>query len=118
MSGSGEFIRGFTEYILLSILQKFDSYGYEMTKIIEIASQNVFSLQEATLYTALKRMSDEELITSYLAKNKKGMSRRLYTITPKGIQTLQAFRKDWIKIHNNLQTLVAGEFHYERDESS
>jgi PadR family transcriptional regulator, regulatory protein PadR len=116
MQGSGEFIRGFTEYILLSILAKFDSYGYEMTKIIEEASQHVFSLTEATLYTALKRMTEENLIISNIIKNKKGMNRRVYTITPKGLLVLQEFRIKWSAIHQNLQTLVAGEFTYERDE--
>jgi PadR family transcriptional regulator, regulatory protein PadR len=116
MNGSGEFIRGFTEYIILSILEKFDSYGYEMTKIIEQASQKVFSLTEAALYLALKRMTEDELISSALVKNKKGMNRRVYTITPKGTDVLTAFRRDWTSIHMNLQTLVAGEFTYERDE--
>ncbi len=116
MNGSGEYIRGFTEYIILSILEKFDSYGYEMTKIIEQASQQVFSLTEAALYLALKRMTEEELISSALVKNKKGMNRRVYTITPKGTTLLHAFRRDWTKIHTNLQTLVAGDFTYERDK--
>lgn len=117
MPGSGEFIRGFTEYIILSILAKFDSYGYEMTKIIEVSSNQVFSLTEATLYTALKRMTEEGFISSYSSKNKKGMSRRFYQITPLGKTHLETFRHQWIDIHQNLQTLVAGDFHYERDES-
>lgn len=54
MTNSGEYIRGFTNYIILSILAKFDSYGYEMTKIIESVSEHNIQLTEATLYTALK----------------------------------------------------------------
>lgn len=116
MNGSGEYIRGFTEYIILSILDKFDSYGYEMTRVIESASEQVFQLTEAALYLALKRMTEDELIVSGLQKNKKGMNRRVYSITPKGKKRLDAFRKEWGKIHQNLQTLVAGDFTYVRDE--
>ncbi len=116
MSNSGEYIRGFTDYIVLSILNKFDSYGYEMSKIIESVSHNNFSLTEAALYFALKRLLEDEKITSYSEKNKKNMTRRFYQITPKGIASLTSFRKDWILIENNLSNLVGGGFDYARED--
>ena len=76
MTNSGEYVRGFTNYIILSILGKFDSYGYEMTKIIEYVSKQNIQLSEATLYIALKKLLAEGKIKSYLQKNKKGMNRR------------------------------------------
>jgi DNA-binding PadR family transcriptional regulator len=115
MTNSGEYIRGFTDYIVLSILSKFDSYGYEMTRIIEFVSENNIQLTEATLYIALKRLLNDEMITSYTGKNKKGMSRRYYQITPKGKKSIKAFRKDWIMIENTLSTLVGGKFEYFRE---
>lgn len=115
MTNSGEYIRGFTDYIVLSILSKFDSYGYEMTRIIEFVSENNIQLTEATLYIALKRLLNEEMITSYSGKNKKGMSRRYYQITPKGKKELKAFRKDWVLIENTLSSLFGGNFEYFRE---
>lgn len=114
MANSGEYVRGFTNYIILSILAKFDSYGYEMTKIIESVSEQNLQLNEATLYIALKKMAGEELITSYLEKNKKGMNRRYYQITPKGKKKLRTFRKEWIMIESTLSSLVGGSFKYKR----
>jgi PadR family transcriptional regulator PadR len=116
MSNSGEYIRGFTDYIVLSILAKFDSYGYEISKIIEQVTKNNFSLTEAALYFALKRLLEDEKISSYSEKNKKGMTRRFYQITPKGTAALAAFRQDWILIENNLSSLVGGGFTYAREE--
>lgn len=115
MTNSGEYIRGFTEYIILSILSKFDSYGYEITKIIETVTDRNFSLSEATLYFALKRLQDDGKITSYSEKNKKGMVRKFYQITPEGKETLKEFRKDWILIENHLNSLVGGGFEYYRE---
>lgn len=115
MTNSGEFVRGFTDYIILSILSKFDSYGYEMTRIIEVVSENNFQLNEATLYIALKRLVKEKMVTSYTGKNKKGMSRRYYQITPKGKKTIKEFRKDWVMIENTLSSLVGGNFKYFRE---
>jgi len=116
MTNSGEYIRGFTDYIILSILNKFNSYGYEMTKIINEVSQNSLQLTDATLYSALKRMQKDGLINSYLEKNKKGMSRRYYHITDNGKVSLKDFRKDWIIIENTLATLVGGTFSYDRED--
>jgi len=115
MTNSGEFIRGFTDYIILSILSKFDSYGYEMSKIIEFVSDNNIQLTEASLYIALKRLLNDEKISTYTGKNKKGMSRRYYQITPKGKKELKAFRKDWILIENTLSSLFGGNFEYFRE---
>jgi PadR family transcriptional regulator PadR len=116
MNHSGEYIRGFTDFIILSILSKFDSYGYEMTKIIETVTHSNFQLTEATLYFALKRMQEDGKITSYTEKNKKGMTRRFYKITSKGIDALHAFRVDWKTIEYNLTNLVGGGFIYTREE--
>ncbi len=115
MTNSGEFVRGFTNYIILSILYKYDSYGYEMTKIIESVSEQNIQLTEATLYIALKKLLADEKIDTYLGKNKKGMKRRYYQITPKGKSELLSFRKDWVMIENTLSSLVGGNFNYNRD---
>lgn len=117
MTNSGEYIRGFTDYIILSILSKFNSYGYEMTKIIQEVSDQSFQLTDATLYFALKRLQEDGKIKSYLSKNKKGMSRRYYQISPEGVEALYEFRKDWILIESTLSSLVGGEFDYERNEN-
>jgi len=115
MTNSGEYVRGFTDYIILSILSKFDSYGYEMSRIIESVSENNIQLTEATLYIALKRLLKDGKISSYSGKNKKGMNRRYYQITPEGKKSLRTFRKDWIWIENTLSALVGGNFDYYRE---
>jgi len=116
LTNSGEYMRGFTDYIVLSILSKFDSYGYEMSKIIESVSDQHFQVTEAALYFALKRLSEDGKITSYKEANKKGMSRRYYQITTNGVESLHAFRKDWIQIESTLSSLVGGKFEYSRED--
>ncbi len=115
MTNSGEYVRGFTNYIILSILAKFDSYGYEINRIIETISEQHIHMTDAALYTALKRLLKEEKISSYKGKNKKGMERRYYRITPKGKAELLLFRKDWVMIENTLSTLLGGSFDYTRE---
>jgi PadR family transcriptional regulator PadR len=116
MTNSGEYIRGFTDFIVLSILSKFDTYGYEISKIIESVSDQSFQVTEAALYFALKRLMEDNKISSYRENNKKGMSRRYYRITPDGEKVLREFRKDWVQIENTLSSLVGGKFEYSRDD--
>ncbi len=116
LTNSGEYMRGFTDFIILSILSKFNSYGYEMTRIIEEVSEQHFQITEAALYFALKRLLEDGKISSYKENNKRGMSRRYYQITPSGIEALKAFRKDWVQIENTLSNLVGGQFNYVRED--
>ena len=111
-----KYIRGFTEYIILSILNRFDSYGYEIGKIIRDVSDDNIRLTEAALYLALKRMLKNGKINSYEGSNDKGMRRRYYSITPTGLQDLQRFREDWVSIENTLSDFARDTFDYTRPE--
>ncbi len=116
MTNSGEYMRGFTDYVVLSILSKFDSYGYEIGKIIENVSEQQIQVTEAALYFALKRLLEDNKISSYREANKKGMNRRYYQITPEGKHSLNEFRKDWVQIESTISSLVEGEFEYTRED--
>jgi PadR family transcriptional regulator PadR len=116
MTQNSDHIRGFTDYIILSILEKYDSYGYEIGKIIEDVSQQNIDLKEATLYIALKRLAKDGKISTYKQKNKKGISRRYYRLNEEGKKKLIQFRKDWVDLEMTLSTLVSGNFNYERKE--
>ena len=116
MAKNSDHIRGFTDYIILSILEKYDSYGYEIGKIIEEISQKNIDLKEATLYIALKRLTSDGKITTYKQKNKKGISRRYYHLNDEGKKKLNQFRKEWVNLEVVLSTLLNGNFDYKRSE--
>jgi PadR family transcriptional regulator PadR len=109
MYNYGEFIRGFTEYIVLSILSVQDSYGYEIRKTILTVSENEFDLTEATLYLTLKRLLEANMIGVYERVNDKGVKRVYYWITSLGTSHLLKFREDVSGILGKIETLVKGE---------
>ncbi len=112
-----KYIRGFTEYIILSILNRFDSYGYEIGKIIRDVSDEKVQLTEAALYLALKRMLKNGKINSYEGSSEKGMKRRYYSITGDGVRHLENFRKDWASIENTLSEFAQGTFDYNKPDN-
>lgn len=95
MELSGDILRGHTDAIILSILEKEDDYGYNINnKILEISNQ-LFSLTEATLYTTFKRLEKLEFIKSYWRMGNNNVKRKYYKITLKGINFLVEHRLGW-----------------------
>ncbi len=106
----GEFLRGHTETVILSILNNGDNYGYEISKIIKNASKGIFNITQATLYNALKRLLKEELITNYWKDGLNGTRRKYYAITEKGKLVLEECRRDWHLIRHFLNDLIGGTY--------
>lgn len=69
---------------LLARLLQSDSYGYEINKTISTMTGGKFELKEATLYTAFKRLEEQDYIRSYWGDQGSGARRRYYSITPEG----------------------------------
>jgi DNA-binding PadR family transcriptional regulator len=95
MSITSDVIRGHTEPIILSHLLENDSYGYQINKEIMEKTDNMYELKEATLYTAFRRLEQAKLITSYWGKEDVGARRRYYSITDKGRQVYEEYKRDW-----------------------
>lgn len=108
MSYSSEILRGNTETIILAILMKKDSYGYEIMKTIIEHGKGLFSIKDATVYTAFKRMEKDELITSYWGNEDDGARRKYYRITQKGRDTYVQKVEEWKEINIVLNNLIGG----------
>lgn len=104
----GDFLRGHTDMILLSILEKGDSYGYKINNTIEQETNNQFLLTEATLYTAFKRLSKAGYITSYWQDGLNQTKRKYYSLTPQGKEYLRLKRKSWQEAERILNQLING----------
>ncbi|HOJ11693.1 MAG TPA: PadR family transcriptional regulator [Clostridiales bacterium] len=108
MSYSSEILRGNTETIILAILIKKDSYGYEIMKTIIENSKGLFNIKDATVYTAIKRMEKDELITSYWGGEDDGARRKYYRITEKGKDVYAQKVDEWKEINIVLNNLIGG----------
>lgn len=110
MSGtiSTDLIRGHTETIVLNILRQGDSYGYEIYKKIIALSGEQYELKEATLYTAFRRLKQDELILSYWGDETQGGRRKYYRITDKGREVYEQNLIDWSFAKGVLDKLIQG----------
>src|SRR5690606_1797092 len=92
---SADLLRGHTDTIVLGILLKGDSYGYEIYKTIVEKTNEEYVLKEATLYSSFRRLEKEGFITSYWGDETKGGRRKYYRITEKGKQQYRQNKLDW-----------------------
>ncbi|MBP5442185.1 MAG: PadR family transcriptional regulator [Treponema sp.] len=106
MLNFSEILRGLTDTIILARLSEGDSYGYQINKTISEVSQNAFVLKEATLYTAFRRLEENQLITSYWGDEDSGARRRYYSITERGSQLYDENQKDWDRIESMVKKLI------------
>ena len=101
-----EILKGSLEIILLSLLKNKDMYGYEIYKEIKNITDNVLILGEGTLYPALKRLKEKNLIQDYFIEtNSSKKKRKYYKITEAGLIELNLKLKDFYLISNLIENI-------------
>ncbi|SFI31367.1 PadR family transcriptional regulator, regulatory protein PadR [Pseudobutyrivibrio sp. OR37] len=84
---SSDVIRGYNDTMILSILLKEPSYGYEISKEIKTITDGKYLIKETTLYSAFTRMEKNGYIESFVASQDlegNGKKRTYYRITDAG----------------------------------
>ena len=89
-----ELLKGSTNMLVLSLLENEDMYGYQMIKRLSEKSQNVFMLQEGTLYPILHSLEEKNFISSYW-DNTGTKKRKYYSITKDGKKHLKEKKEEW-----------------------
>lgn len=96
MKISKELAKGSTALLVLGVLSKEEMYGYQIIKQVELKSENVFQMNEGTLYPILHALEQEGYLTSAWREAEEGGRRRkYYKITADGSLELKSQRKQW-----------------------
>jgi PadR family transcriptional regulator PadR len=103
---SADLLRGHTDTIILGLLIESDKYGYEITKLVFENSDRQYELKEATMYSSLKRLENDNHITSYWGSETQGGRRRYYHITESGRELYISNKQNWNFAKHILDTLL------------
>lgn len=103
-----EIMKGSTDILLLSVLVKEDSYGYEIISKLKENSQNLYEMSEGTLYPALQRLQKKGWITSYWGESDTGGRRKYYQITEEGKKVFTQKLNDWREVNNIVSVCTGG----------
>lgn len=102
-----ELLKGSTNMLVLSLLEKEDMYGYQMIRKMADESNNVFELQEGTLYPILHSLEEKGFITSYWDETG-SKKRKYYAITKKGKEQLKDKKEEWKIFSNGINQVLGG----------
>lgn len=86
-----QFKKGALELCVLSQLVHGDKYGYELTERIS----GLMSIASGTLYPILRKLKEEDYVTTYLVESESGPARKYYRLTDKGKQYQNDVKREW-----------------------
>lgn len=91
--------------MVLSILARGESYGYEIIQNVRELSGGDIEWSEGMLYPVLHRLEREGLIKSEWRDSETGRERKYYALSQAGRKALQNERDQWLAVHNTLSKL-------------
>lgn len=97
-----QFKKGVLELCILSMLSRNDHYGYDVAFKL---SQSI-NLADGSVYPILRRLKQEECVTSYLEEASGGPPRKYYAITRKGQEMLAELTAEWSTLVSKVNSIV------------
>lgn len=99
--------KGLLEFCVLAVLNKSDSYGYQIIKDISTCVE----ISESTLYPILKRLETSSYLETYSVEHNSRL-RKYYRITNKGKEYINEFLNEWQQVMD-IYYFIKGEHDHE-----
>ena len=98
------------EFLILAIVDREDSYGYEISQTIKLAA----NIKESTLYPILKKLEKAGYMSTY-SQEYQGRKRKYYSITQEGKEQLQFLNEEWLTYKETLDGILEGRLRHDKD---
>ena len=103
-----QFKKGSLEMILLSLIGRRETYGYEIITELNSSASVLGYAKEGTIYPILYRLQETELIQCRLAPAAaNGGSKKYYSLTLKGKEVLQELIAFWSNYTDCVNSFIA-----------
>jgi len=103
---AADLLRGHTDTIVLGVLRRGDSYGFEIFRAIREATGGAYEIKEATLYASYRRLEKDGLVEAYWGDETQGGRRKYYRITDSGRAVYNQNVRDWTATRNIIDNLL------------
>ena len=87
------------EACILATLSEKETYGYELAKL------NLLGISQSTIYPVLRRLTEK----GHLNVSKQvyqTRQRKIYSISPTGLNQLKQYKNDWFTFQNTVNEIV------------
>lgn len=107
MSGNNsDLARATLEPVLLEVIAGGATYGYEIVRAIQSASNGQMAAQEGTVYPALHRLEKRGFLKAQWQESPEGRKRKHYALTSDGRARLAALRAEWQVFSRTINTIL------------
>ena len=104
---SKHLIAASTKPIILALLYRGESYGYQILRRIRQVTGGRLAWSSAMLYPFLHRLEKDGFIRSKWKISGAGRMRKYYLLTERGRKELAAEKEQWLSVHDALRGLWA-----------
>ena len=102
--------KGVLEMLVLDLICRQGTYGYELLARLKKCSDGFFSLKEGTLYPILYRLEDDGLIQSSWSEGSGRIApKKIYHATEKGLAENQNRQLLWTAFCHTVDHILEGE---------
>lgn len=88
-----QLLRGVLPLLILTLLQKQESYGYELVE--RLRALGLTQLATGAVYPVLSRFERDGLLSSHTRKSQSGPTRKYYLLTAQGRQAQKDAAGNW-----------------------
>jgi transcriptional regulator len=105
-----ELLQGTLELLILKILSLEPMHGWGISERIQLLSDEVFLVNQGSLYPALQRMKRKGWITSEWRVTENNRKARYYALTAAGQRQLGAEREAWSRSSTAVEKILQAAF--------
>ncbi len=91
--------------LVLSILARGESYGYEVLQHVRVLSGGDIEWTDGMLYPVLHRLERDGLLHCEWRQADTGRRRKYYSLTKAGHEALAQEKAQWLAVHSTLERL-------------
>jgi PadR family transcriptional regulator PadR len=102
-----QIIKGSIKFVILSILENREVYGYGLIQAVNLQTKGFFEWRQSAVYTTLHKMEKAGLVKSRWRPAGIARKRKYYHLTDKGRQLLIANRTEWLSFSKCMNKLTA-----------
>lgn len=100
-----QYKKGVLELCVLSVLEKRDCYGYEISEYLS----GIIDIADGTVYPILRKLKADGLVTTYLSEESGGPPRKYYSVTELGRKTFKEDSTEYLGFAKTVEKLLKGE---------
>jgi PadR family transcriptional regulator, regulatory protein PadR len=102
-----DFLKGTLDMLILKIVALGPIHGYGIALRIQQISNDVFQLQQGSLYPALHKLEKDKLLTAEWKATDTGREAKFYSLTSKGRKHLESEVQNWQRVSGAVSIILS-----------